>query len=184
MKKVTCLWMALILLFVMTGCSVANKANSDTEDRVTEDTKTEDTEGSGIEELAADDPETPSEETDSKNIFRVKEFTLQLPDQWIGNYVADIHEEGGNTSFVAFSAAECYKETEQGWLFSIARYDNMDYTEQPSYEVLEEQNGVTYIVVYPTDVQTEMTSDAAKAQYYDLIQGMEEVINSFQLTEN
>lgn len=189
MKKITCLWIVVMLLFVMTGCGVANVANPDTEDRVTEDTKTEATEDSGIEELVTDDseteePEMPSEETDSENIFRVKEFTLQLPDQWIGNYIVDIHEEEGKTFFVTFSAAKCYKETKQGWLFSIARYDNTDYTVLPFYEVIKEQDGVTYIVDYPTDVQTEMTSDAAKAQYYDLEKGIDDIVNSFQLTEN
>ena len=190
MKKIAYIWMVVMLLFAIAGCGVTNMANPDTEDRVTEDTKTEEPEDSGTEEPVTEDSEkeesasSSKEATDSENIFRTKEFTLQLPDQWIGNYVVDIHEVEGKTSFVAFSAAECYKETEEGWLFSIARYDNMDYTEQPSYEILGEQNGTTYIVVYPTDVQTEMNSDAAKAQYFDLTEGMEDVINSFQLTEN
>lgn len=154
MKRITCLWIAVLFLFVMAGCGVANVANPDTE------------------------------EADSENVFCIKEFTLQLSDQWIGNCVIDVHEVEGNISFVAFSAAECYKETEEGWLFSIARYDNMDYTEQPSYEILGEQNGATYIVVYPTDVQTEGASDTAKAQYYELVEEMGDVIKSFQLTEN
>ena len=161
MKKVTFILIAVVL-FIMTGCSITNR-----------------------EEQKTEDPASPSREvmSDSENIFCVKEYTLQLPDQWLGNYAVDIYEEEGVTSWVAFYAAGCHKETEAGWLFSIGRYEDMDYMDLPAYQFLAEQEGVSYIAVYPTDVQTEDASETAKEQYYELLQGVEEVIDSFRFIE-
>ena len=161
MKKLTFLLIAMVL-FLMTGCSNTNRVEQGTED-----------------------PVTPSKEAtaDSENIFQVKEYTLQLPEQWPGNYAVDIYEEEGVTSWVAFYAAGCHKETEAGWLFSIGRYEDMDYMDLPAYQFLAEQEGVSYIAVYPTDVQTEDASEIAKEQYYELLQGVEEVVDSFRFIE-
>lgn len=198
MKRITFVLFAAMIMFVMAGCSNTNEAEQETRDTAIESSATEDmeeedpitedaaTEAPAAENSAAEDPVTPSEEavSDSENVFRAEGFTLQLPDQWLGNCTIDSFEdEETGLSIVVFCASECYEETGDGWLFSLARYESMDYLDLPAYQVLGTQDGVAYVAIYPTDVQTEGASDTAKAQYYAVLQGVEEVVNSFQITE-
>lgn len=208
MKKTIFVWITIMVMFIMAGCGNATEVEQETKDKViensatgdtvvqnqvTEDPATEDpavedqvTEDPVTEDPAIEDTVTPSEEaaSDSENVFRADEYMLQLPEQWIGNYTVDSFEdEEAGLSIVAFYAADCHEETGEGWLFSLARYESMDYQDLPAYQVLGTQDGVAYVAIYPTDVQTEGASDTAKAQYVEVLQGVEEVINSFQFME-
>lgn len=122
-------------------------------------------------------------QTASDTTFTLKvssDFTLKLPCSWKGNYVVKSSKGKKHGSYVAFYSKKCYKQTKQGWLFSIARYKDDSYQEMPAYELLGKWKGLNYVAVYPTDVQTEQATDAAQKQYYKLNQSVEKVVRSIQ----
>lgn len=193
MKKITSILITIMVMFVMAGCGNANEVEQGSKDKVIENSAAGDSavdgsvkEDSVTEDPVTEDPAAPSEEatSDSENVFRADEYVLQLPDQWIGNYSVDSFEdEEAGLSILIFYAADCHEETGDGWLFSLARYESTDYQDLPDYQVLGTKDGIAYVAVYPTDVQTEGASDTAKAQYAEVLQGVEEVVNSFQFMD-
>lgn len=96
------------------------------------------------------------------------DFTLKLPAGWKNNYVKESSKGRKHGSYVAFSAKKCYKETGEGFLFSICRYKDDSYTDLPMYELVGRWNGMNYVAVFPTDVQTMEATKAAKKQYSKL----------------
>lgn len=116
--------------------------------------------------------------------FTVKaasDFTLKLPGNWKGNYVMEsIGKKRQQGSGVAFSAKKCYKQKKEGWLFSIMRYKDNSYEDLPSYELVGKWGGINYIAVYPTDVQFEGATKAAKKQYTKLNKASVKIANSIR----
>ncbi|MCH5251750.1 MAG: hypothetical protein J1F22_02140 [Lachnospiraceae bacterium] len=113
-----------------------------------------------------------------KGVFRVSDFSLKLPDNWKGNYIVKQSKKKKHGSYVAFYAKKCYKQKKLGWLFSIARYKDDSYQEIPAYELVGKWNGYYYVVLYPTDVQYEGVTKAAKKQYTKLNKSVEKVVRS------
>lgn len=97
------------------------------------------------------------------------DFTIKLPAEWKNNYVRQRSKGKKNGSYVAFSAKKCYKETRDGFLFSIWRYKyGSSYRDLQAYELVGKWNGYNYVAMYPTDIQTMGASKAAKKQYHKL----------------
>lgn len=100
--------------------------------------------------------------------FTVKahsDFTLKLPAEWKNNYVRESSKNGEDGYLVAFHSKKCYQQTKEGWLFSIQRYKDDSYMDLPQYELVGRWNGLNYVAVFPTDIQTMGVTKAAKKQY-------------------
>lgn len=108
------------------------------------------------------------------------DYTLNLPKNWVDHYVMKKSKRNKHGSYVAFYAKKCYKERKEGWLFSIMRYKDHSYEDMPSYELVGKWNGYNYVAVFPTDVQTEGVTKAARQEYAKLNSGSEKAAASIQ----
>lgn len=113
------------------------------------------------------------------NICENEQFQLQLPEDWDDCVKEDWIDEN-EMAWVAFYEKGCYEEIEAGWLFSIGGYKDNSYEDQPSYEVIETDGDITYVVVYPTDVQFDGASKKAQKRYQKMASQIEDVIATFQ----
>lgn len=115
---------------------------------------------------------TVSAATDKKiTVKAASDFKLKLPANWKDNYVLKSSKDKKHGSYVAFFSKKCYNQTKEGWLFTIMRYKDDSYTDMPSYELVGKWNGYNYVALFPTDVQTEGVTQAAKKQYKKLNAG-------------
>ena len=185
-KKVKYVLLVIVVLFAMTGCGKAETADQNTEpskspsdDSATAE-ETEDTENTEEPMEETETSEESAEETERwYGIFNAGDYVLRFPRNWLENYeIESVDDE--DTTYAAFYAKDCHQETGEGWLFSIGKYKDNSYEDMPAYEIVAENNEVTYVAIYPTDVQTEGASEAASEKYYELMQTVEEVIDSFQ----
>lgn len=96
------------------------------------------------------------------------DYTLKLPAMWKNNYVTKSSKKKKHGSYMAFFSKKCYRETGDGHMFSIWRYRDGSYTDLPSYELVGRWNGMNYVAMYPTDIQTMFATKAAKKQYRKL----------------
>lgn len=108
------------------------------------------------------------------------DFTLKLPTNWKGNYIIKKGKDKSLGSYVAFYAKKCYKQTKEGWLFTIVRCKDDSYTDMPSYELVGKWNGINYVALYPTDVQCLGVTTVARKQYTKLNQSSAKVAASIQ----
>lgn len=113
-----------------------------------------------------------------KNVYRAGDFSLKLPASWKGNYTVEKSGKDEKNSFVSFYAKECHKKTGAGFLFSISKYEDESYKELPAYELVGKWNGVSYVAVFPTDVQFAGASKKAVKQYQKLNKSVEKVVRS------
>lgn len=113
-----------------------------------------------------------------KNIYRAKGFSLKLPASWKGNYTVEKSGKNDKHSYVSFYAKSCHRETGEGFLFSIAKYEDETYQELPAYELVGKWNGVSYVAEFPTDVQSVGASKKAAKQYQKLNKSVEKVVRS------
>ena len=197
MKKFKGAMIAAAVLLLFTGCGSASSqvqespSSTKEEEQVEEPVQT-DKEVEQIEEPAQTDKEEliptetatiepASSEVPESNLFSAGDFTLVLPAEWEGKYIVEeMQEEEFSTSYVAFYEKECNEEIEAGWLFTIGRFIDKTYEEHPSYEVVGEWNGITYVALFPTDVQCDGVSKKAQKQYFHLAESVEEVVTSIQ----
>ena len=93
------------------------------------------------------------------------DFTLEFPAYWKNQYVKKASRDKKHGSYVSFYSKKCYKETKEGWLFSIMRFEDDSYMDMPNYELAARWNGYSYAALFPTDVQTIGASKAAQKQY-------------------
>lgn len=93
------------------------------------------------------------------------DFTLKFPAYWKNQYVKKASRDKKHGSYVAFYSKKCYKETKEGWLFSIMRFEDDSYMDMPDYELAGRWNGYSYVALFQTDVQTIGASKAAQKQY-------------------
>lgn len=99
---------------------------------------------------------------------KADDFTIKLPSGWKNNYVKRSSKGKKQGSYVAFYAKKCYRETRDGHLFTIMRYQDDSYDDHPMYELVGKWNGMNYVALYPTDIQTMGATKAAKKQYRKL----------------
>ena len=55
------------------------------------------------------------------------DFTLEFPAYWKNQYVKKASRDKKHGSYVSFYSKKCYKETKEGWLFSIMRFEDDSY---------------------------------------------------------
>lgn len=186
-KKVKYMMLVIIVLFAMTGCGKTETTDQNTEPSksLSDETQAPDTTAEEPEntEGSAEETETLEESAEEPErwygIFNAGDYVLRFPKNWLENYEIEVIDDE-DTAYAAFYAKGCHQETGEGWLFSIGRYKDNSYEDMPAYEIVAENNEITYVAVYPTDVQTEGASETASKKYYELIQTVEEVIDSFQ----
>lgn len=121
-----------------------------------------------------------------KKTFTVQataDFTLQLPASWKNNYVMKSSKGKKKECYVTFYAKKCYRQTKQGWLFSIERFQDDSYKDWPSYEVVGKWDGFVYVAAFPTDVQFIGSTKAAVKQYQKLGKSVDNVVKSIRKTE-
>ena len=192
-KKVKYVLLVVIVLLAVAGCGRTKTADQNTElsKNLSDDsTAAEGSEDTGEPAEETETPEESVEETDSPEesaeeterwygIFNAGDYVLRFPPNWLEKYEIEVMDDE-EIVHAAFYAKGCHQETGEGWLFSIGVYTDNSYEDMPAYEIVAENNGVTYVAIYPTDVQTEGASKAASEQYYELMQTVEEVTNSLQ----
>lgn len=108
------------------------------------------------------------------------EYTLKIPAAWKNNYTMKKGKNWKNDSLVSFFAKKICKQTGEGFLFGISRYDDDSYLDEPSYDLVGKWNRHNYIAVYPTEIQTIGATKAAIRQYRKLTPATHEV--SFSIT--
>lgn len=108
------------------------------------------------------------------------DFTLEFPADWKKQYVKKASMDKKHGSYVAFYSKKCYKETKEGWLFSIARYVDDSYMDMPDYELVGRWNGYNYVALFPTDVQMIGASKTAQKQYSRIAARSQEAAVSIQ----
>lgn len=108
------------------------------------------------------------------------DFTLKFPANWKNQYVKKASKDKKHGSYVAFYSKKCYKETKEGWLFSIARYEDDSYMDMPDYELVGRWNGYNYVALFPTDVQIIGASKTAQKQYSRIAARSQEAAASIQ----
>lgn len=108
------------------------------------------------------------------------DFTLEFPSNWKNQYVKKASRDKQHGSYVAFYSKKCYKEMKEGWLFSIARYEDDSYMDMPDYELAGRWNGYSYVALFPTDVQIIGASKAAQKQYGRINAGARKTAASIQ----
>ena len=114
-------------------------------------------------------------------LYETDTFSVQLPLSWKNAYIA-IEGIENDEAYVAFYSKQCQMEDEEmGWLFSISEFITTDYEEIPSYSVIATNGDITYVAIYPTDVQSAGLSKKANKQYFSLIADTENIIASFQM---
>lgn len=113
-------------------------------------------------------------------IKAASDFTLKFPASWKDNYVLKKSKNKKHASYMAFYAKKCYKQTGDGWLFTIMRYKDASYMDMPSYELVGKWNGYNYVALFPTDVQTMRATNAAKKQYKKMNAGSLQAAASIQ----
>lgn len=206
MRKVKKMFAAMTLVatvvFSLTGC--AGTVNHSGEENVKPQETVQETEPQEVvseepEETAAvsdaemtapeadsQEPDTSENETETVDeqqiTYSTGDFTVQLPKSWEGHYIAREFEEGGFT-WVGFSEKKCHEQIDGGgWLFSIAAYGDTSYEEQPSYEVIDTDGDITYVVIYPTDVQFIGASKKAQKRYVKMAGQIDDIIATFKVT--
>lgn len=119
--------------------------------------------------------------TDKKiTVKAASDFTLKFPANWKNQYVKKASRDKQHGSYVAFYSKKCYKETKEGWLFSIARYEDDSYVDMPDYELVGRWNGYSYVALFPTDVQIIGASKSAQKQYGRINAGARKAAASIQ----
>lgn len=113
-----------------------------------------------------------------KGVYRNSVFSLKLPASWKNNYIVKTGGKNRKNYYAAFYSKKCYNKNKQGWLFSIEQYRNESYRDLPAYELVGKWNGISYVAVFPTDVQHEGASKKAVKQYQTLSKTVEKVAGS------
>lgn len=183
MKRLKNKMVFMVILVLLTGCGRApmdlqGPTSSKEEAEISPAIKTTEPEDTPTETVSA---EPVISETPENSIFSTDDFTLILPENWDGKYVAEeLEDEECATSYIAFYEKECNKEIEAGWLFTIGRFPDKSYEEQPSYEVIGQWNDIIYVALFPTDVQCDGVSEKAQKQYFELAESVEDVVTSIR----
>ena len=106
---------------------------------------------------------------------------MEYPDEWwLKHLIVQTTSGYGDTEWAAFYEKTCHEELDAGWLFSIAGFKDNSYEDQPSYDVIETDGDITYVVIYPTDVQFDGASKKAQKRYQKMASQIEDVIATFQ----
>ena len=87
-----------------------------------------------------------------------------------------------DSDLTAFYENGCYSEMGGGWLFSLETFSDESYVDRPDYELLSINGGVSYVAIYPTDVQFEVASSQNAQRYSAFSSQVEGVLRTFALS--
>lgn len=106
---------------------------------------------------------------------QTKTITVEYPPEWNEDVISDVNDD-----YISFYEKKDYDSGNGGHLFTVMRFNNNDYKELPSYKVIAEDKskGVTFIIMYPTDVQ--FTNETAE-EYNRLADFTDEIISHIHL---
>ena len=104
-------------------------------------------------------------------------WTLKLPKEWTGRVYVELDQDTA-----AFYENGCYSEMGGGWLFSLEAYTDESYVDLPDYALLSIDSGISYVAIYPTDVQFEGASDQNAQRYSAFSSQVESVLQTFALS--
>lgn len=104
-------------------------------------------------------------------------WTLTLPQEWVNKVYVKMDQDT-----VAFFENGCYSEMDGGWLFSLRTYTDESYVDLPDYSLLSIDGDVSYVAIYPTDVQFEGASAENAQRYSAFSSQVESVLRTFTLT--
>lgn len=115
-----------------------------------------------------------------KGVCRTSAFSLKLPAGWKNNYIVKKTGKSRKDISVSFYAKKCHEQTGEGYLFSISAYEDDSYQELPAYELVGMWDGISYVAVFPTDVQFVGVSKDAATQYRKLDKSVKKVARTIQ----
>ncbi|MBO6108523.1 MAG: leucine-rich repeat domain-containing protein [Eubacterium sp.] len=122
--------------------------------------------------------------TDGK-VYSNAYFSMTVPAEYLDKVMITV-PDGGEPGIVVASK-KCYDESNggMGYLCRFVAYTDESYEDAPSYEIIKTSGGQTITQEDPTDTQTETRSDAAKAEYKELLSSglLSSMIASMQVTE-
>lgn len=104
-------------------------------------------------------------------------WILTLPKEWMDTVYVELGKDSAS-----FYENGCHSEMGGGWLFSLETYTDDSYLDLPDYELLSMDDKVSYVAIYPTDVQYEGASDKNAQRYSAFSSQVEEVLGTFALT--
>lgn len=107
------------------------------------------------------------------------DYSLTLPESWFGRFNA--YQLNENT--YTFAALNCQEENYTGTLFSITALPAGEEIEFPSFEILGEKDGMTYIATFPTDVEFDPENEISAAEYFDMYDYVESILSTFYFKE-
>lgn len=103
------------------------------------------------------------------------EVQVYLPSDWSGK--CQMAPSDGTVAFYQTKSRQLYTEefghANGGWLFSINYSEELDFLDDPNYEILGESNDVIYYISYPTDVQGYMNDSEAMAEYSHMAEDLD-----------
>lgn len=104
-------------------------------------------------------------------------WILTLPKEWMDTVYVELGKDSAS-----FYENGCHSEMGGGWLFSLETYTDDSYLDLPDYELLSMDDKVSYVAIYPTDVQYEGASDKNAQRYSAFSSQVEGVVATFALT--
>lgn len=122
--------------------------------------------------------------TSQGKVYSNAYFSITVPEKYLDKVMISA-TEGVGAGF-GISSKLCYDESEgqMGCLCWLGAYTDDSYKEMPNYEILKKSGGQIFTREDPTDIQTEGLSDAAKAEYQELLTSglIADLIDSMQIT--
>ncbi len=104
-------------------------------------------------------------------------WVLTIPKEWADKVYVTLDDTAAS-----FYENGCYSEMGGGWLFSLESYNDDSYVELPDYELLSINGDISYVAVYPTDVQFEGASAKNAQRYSAFSNQVEDVLHTFALS--
>ena len=174
MKKLFFIF-SIIFLLSLAGCGVSDLVNQNSTEKETilveqTETVTDEPDPQPTEHVDVPATETPQSQT-PVNTLSTDYYTLNIPEEWIGKCICDIHERDDGSYTMSVHETNDYLLSGSGTLFTIMMLPTVeDYTVFPSYDLLGVLNTPhgTYnlLVLFPTDVQfTEPNAQNYLAMY-------------------
>jgi hypothetical protein len=129
-------------------------------------------ESSATPEPATADQTTPTEPTCGNEVWHSADgsWYVVLPDSWAGLYGVDERD-----TYVTFYDKANADAGYGGTLFTIGIYtEDETYDYLPDYQLLAEHDGLSYVAMFPTDVQCNPEDTTLTNLHASMIDGMQD----------
>ena len=126
---------------------------------------------------AAQTPDVTAEQSLSGNYGA---FDLTFPEHWnsLVTYQQNSQPDFDSWQFIQKKSLE---RTGNGHLFSVYAFKNSNYLNLPSYSLLGYDASATYIAVYPTDVNYDVSDVITADEYQSLFDEIPGILSTFHL---